>query len=267
MCEPLASLYEDCRDGLLIVRIFNDNVGFGRRPALIGLWFMTVKYLILFPDYCKHSAIKVHGDGSVCGTFLLTDAKLRGSACRCLGCNDLGRGFSGELDMALHLTHSPHVDPLPPSKPMKALDQMSQNEVEDKCKFGNMAELKAVLDGLPIRFDIEWFIIRKVTLEISDLFSQVKTGKAAEAMDDSVVRIESVTFSPFKNVTLLGLMEQIYNELFLKVATDAGALGSALGEIFSGLGENMGHEMTWLVRSLSPKRASRRTSQPASAAP
>ena len=70
------------RDGVLVVRVYNDNVGLMGRPRLIGQWFMTLKYLVMFPTYCKHSKIVAPGDGSIAGTFLLTDAKLQGSAMR-----------------------------------------------------------------------------------------------------------------------------------------------------------------------------------------
>ena len=29
------------------------------KPRLIGQWFMTIKYLLSFPTYSKHSTIKV----------------------------------------------------------------------------------------------------------------------------------------------------------------------------------------------------------------
>ena len=170
----------DFRDGVLIVRVYNDNVSFGRSPILIGQWFMTVKYLIMFPMYCKHKEGKLtaHGDGAISGTFLLTDAKFQGSACRALGCNDLGRGLSGELDMEIHYTHSDLIDPLPPvMEGYDAIGQLGKYPLEDKCKLGNMAELKAVLSGLPMRFDIEFFLIRKAYIEMSDLFVGAKKNK------------------------------------------------------------------------------------------
>ena len=170
----------DFRDGVLIVRVYNDNVSFGRSPILIGQWFMTVKYLIMFPMYCKHKEGKLtaHGDGAISGTFLLTDAKFQGSACRALGCNDLGRGLSGELDMEIHYTHSDLIDPLPPvMEGYDAIGQLGKYPLEDKCKLGNMAELKAVLSGLPMLFDIEFFLIRKAYIEMSDLFVGAKKNK------------------------------------------------------------------------------------------
>jgi len=159
---------EEDRDGVIIVRVLNENVRFGKKPALIGQarlslslslcllrlplcvtaslhlccvsvcvsvydplpassaaaqWFMTIKYLLLFPTYCKRSAIKVLGNSHIRGTFLLSDAKLRGSAVRALGPSDLGRGFSGELDMELQWTHTANIDAAPPRKLLSATDQ------------------------------------------------------------------------------------------------------------------------------------------------
>ena len=48
---------------LVIVRVFDDNVRFGKRPALLGQWFMTIKYLIACPNHCKHSRLTQHGAG------------------------------------------------------------------------------------------------------------------------------------------------------------------------------------------------------------
>jgi len=241
--EMLIPVREDCRDGLLIVRVYNDNVGFGRSPALIGIWFMTVKYLLLFPDYCKHKAVQTHGDGAISGTFLLTDAKLRGSAMRSLGPHELGRGLSGELDMALHLTHSELMPPLPPITPKPALDQLSANEVEDQCKFGNWAELREFLSSGPVRFDVEEFTIRDATIEMSDLFSHVKHGKLADEKEDAVVHIDLVDFKPFECVTLLGLIEAIKEQLVSNVLLNHKALLTATCEVFSGLGQSMSHHM------------------------
>ena len=148
------------RDGVLVVRVYNDNVGLMGRPRLIGQWFMTLKYLVMFPTYCKHSKIVAPGDGSIAGTFLLTDAKLQGSAMRDREAWDLGRGFSGELDMAMHYTRSELLEPRPPQKAMGALAQMGQFPDEDKLKIGNTTELKQTLSKLPILFDIEFFNVR-----------------------------------------------------------------------------------------------------------
>ena len=71
------------------------------------------------------------------GTFLLTDAKMRGSAVRGHGHDKLGAGFSGELDMSLQWMHTSRLDP-PPSTPKSgALTQLTANGAEDSCKIGN----------------------------------------------------------------------------------------------------------------------------------
>ena len=95
---------------------------------------------------------------------------------RSLGPYTLGKGYSGELDMAIHYTRSELLEPpflwdlhstqpKPQRKEKNALDQLNAYPMEDTCKFGNMAELKALLDGLPMRFDIELFQIRKACHE------------------------------------------------------------------------------------------------------
>ena len=97
-----------------MVRVFNDHVGIGRSPRLIGSWCMTLKWLWQLPTHCKHKrdGLTATGEGGIAGTFLLTDAKLRGSACRHLGPHELGEGFSGELQRRTAV-HSPHTVHLP----------------------------------------------------------------------------------------------------------------------------------------------------------
>jgi len=236
---------------LLIVRVYNDNVGFGMKPRLLGLWFMTIKYLLLFPDYCKHSAIELHGEGAISGTFLLTDAKLRGSAMRVLGPHDLGAGFSGELDMDLHLTHSPLVPSLPPVKPTPAIEQLTYNSTEDDCKFGNWAELREFLSSGPIRYDIEVFTIRKAVIEMSDVFSNIKSGQNAASNDEKKMQIDVVDFAPFKTVTMLGLLEGLKEQLVGRIVFNNQALSSAVGEMAQGMGEKMSHEFEKLKGAMS----------------
>ena len=98
---------------------------------------MTLKYLLMAPNYCKHLAVTEHGDGAIAGTFLLTDAKLRGSAVRGHGFSYLGAGFSGELDMALQWTHSSLIDEPPAGRPKPPFQQLDRNKVDDRLKFGN----------------------------------------------------------------------------------------------------------------------------------
>ena len=53
---------------------------------------MWHRYLLMHPTYCKRSAVSVNGQADISGTFLLADAKMRGSAVRALGPSDLGQG-------------------------------------------------------------------------------------------------------------------------------------------------------------------------------
>jgi len=248
------------RDGVLVVRVYNDNVVPGRSPALIGQWFMTLKYLVMFPDYCKHSKITCHGGGAISGSFLLTDAKFRGSAIRGgIGPNSVGAGFSGELDMAIHYTHSAVLDPPPPPPNIGALDQLGAFPLEDDCKFGNMTEMKDFLQKLPVRFSIDFFVIRHAAIEMSDLFVGAHKHKMpfqatmmgtdpskwafAKQATEGRTYVDSITFAPLENATLLELVDYFKSQLLRSALFDAKALGTALGEIFTGLGANMGNQM------------------------
>jgi hypothetical protein len=48
--------------------------------------------------------------------------------------SQVGAGFSGELDMAIHYTHSAVLDPPPPPPNIGALDQLGAFPLEDDCK-------------------------------------------------------------------------------------------------------------------------------------
>ena len=85
---------------------------------------MTIKYLLMFPTYCKHSDISVDGPCCISGTFLLADAKMRGSAVRALGPSDVGAGFAGELDMRIRWVHTGRVDPPPKRRLQNAMAQV-----------------------------------------------------------------------------------------------------------------------------------------------
>lgn len=72
----------DDPSAVIHVRVLNDDATATSKPTLLGQWVMTAKYLIVMPSHCKHSALRVHKDGSCAGTFLLSDAGLHGSAVR-----------------------------------------------------------------------------------------------------------------------------------------------------------------------------------------
>jgi len=234
------------------VRVFNDNVSLGRRPKLIGQWFMTLKWLWQCPEHCKHSSLTPTGDGGIAGTFLLTDAKLHGSAVRGRGPRDAGTGFSGELDMAVQWTHSPLVDPMidPPeqTKPagpggpaahLSAIDQLGSTGDDDGLRFGNWGEFKAWLHGIPIRFDIDHFALRRLKIEMSDLFIGVGAG-----VDDSdtTAYIKSMELN-LGRVSMYEFFDVLATKIIGSVAVDARALYTATSEVLSGLGINLSKQV------------------------
>ena len=221
-----------------MVKVFDDTTGrLSRKPRLLGLWFMTVKYLILFPDYCKHSTIAMHGNGSIAGTFLLTDPKLHGSAMRVLGPSDLGKGYSGELDMAIHLTHSPLVDPCQPFKPIPSLAQLTANGSEDDLKKGNVAEMDQFLDALPIRFDIKHFTIRDARIDMTDMFSSNPEKTKELGGFSPILTIPIVDLTQLRSVTMGGLIKSLQNQLLGKLVTNNNALSSAFSSYLSQWGK------------------------------
>ena len=236
--EFVVPVHEHSRDGLLVVKVFDDTSGrLSRKPRLLGLWFMTVKYLILFPDYCKHSTIAMHGNGSIAGTFLLTDPKLHGSAMRVLGPSDLGKGYSGELDMAIHLTHSPLVDPCPPFKPIPSLAQLTANGPEDDLKKGNVAEMDEFLDALPIRFDIKHFTIRNARIDMTDILSSNPEKTKELGSFSPILTIPIVDLTQLRSVTMGGLIKSLQNQLLGKLVTNNNVLSSAFSSYLSQWGE------------------------------
>merc|ERR1719262_1182017 len=97
---------------VLHVCVWNDG---GMKPVLLGQWVMTVKYLAVGPSHCKHAAIRRYrADGTVRGAFLLSNAKLHGSAVRHAGPHEMGSGASGELDMLLQWVSVDDVPAPPP---------------------------------------------------------------------------------------------------------------------------------------------------------
>lgn len=233
---------------VLVVRVYNDNVSFGTSPKLLGQWFMTLKWLHQAPDHCKHAKGKLTktGDGGIAGTFLLTDAKLHGSAVRHMGPHDLGDGFMGELDMAIQWTHTDRLEPsfadephkLIHKEPMSAIDQLGSTGEDDTLRFGNWAELKATLHNLPIRFDIDHFVLRRLKIEMSDLFTGVGVGQGD---GENVVNVKELSLK-LGVVSMYGFFEKLGLEVVKTVSFDLRALGGATSEIFSGLSTNLGKQ-------------------------
>ena len=226
-------------EAVLVVRVLNDNVGIGRAPALIGQWFMTLKWLVQCPEHCKHRSLTATGDGGVAGTFLLTDAKLRGSAVRGRGPHELGRGFSGELDMAIQWTHTTMLDDAPPPKKMGAIAQLSSTEDDDKLRFGNWPEFKSFLHGIPIRFDSDHFAFRRVNIEMSDLFVGAGSGHTGKGN----AYVDSINFKRFNKVSMYSFFEVLAAQVIKSVAIDFTAIFTATGEIIGGLGANLNKQV------------------------
>ena len=240
-------------EAVLLVRVMNDNVGIGKAPKLIGQWFMTLKWLYMCPQHCKHSKLHATGDGGITGTFLLTNAKLQGAACRGIGPHDLGHGFSGELDMAVQWTHTDLLDP-PTNWQMTAsphaggrltgpskspLEQLDSTGGDDGLRFGNWAEFKAFLHNIPIRINTDHFVLRRVTIEMSDLF--VGAGKGVDGARNAYIK--ELSFSRFKEVSLYSFFEVFALAVIKRVSLDFSALYTTTMEIFSGLGTNMGKQV------------------------
>jgi hypothetical protein len=154
-----------------------------------------------------------------------------------------------------------------------------------RLQFGNMTEMKDFLQKLPVRFSIDFFVIRHAAIEMSDLFvgahkhkmpfqatmmgtdpskwafakqasfpdpnpgpttlTLTLTSKWAFAKQATEGRtyVDSITFAPLENATLLELVDYFKSQLLRSALFDAKALGTALGEIFTGLGANMGNQM------------------------
>ena len=147
----------------------------------------------------------------------------------------LGNGFSGELDMALHWTHSPLIDPPPPPKPMTASQQIDVASWEDKYKFGNMGELKEYLKGLPIRLDVRHFALNDSIIEISDFFSGVMLQDSQWDKLEKVAHVERVLFKFKEPLSLYHFLDTVKNQLITSLASDYKAMFSATSEIISGL--------------------------------
>lgn len=243
-------------ESVLVVRVYNDNVGFGRSPQLVGQWFMTLKWLIQCPEHCKHKkgTLTATGDGGIAGTFLLTDAKLQGSAVRVLGPHDLGAGFSGELDMAIQWTHTTLLDPAPDDWTLRssphagerlmgpaigAIDQLGSTGDDDGLRIGNGAEFKEFLSGVPIRISTDHFVFRKVAIEMADLF----TGAGAGHRTGNSAYISELSFKPMHEVSLYSLGWELAQQVIPRVAVDLTALYTATAEVLAGVTTGVGKSL------------------------
>ena len=158
--------------------------------------------------------------------------------------------------MELQWSHTSLLDTPPPTKPRDALEQLTCNGLEDKCKMGNMAEMKAFLHSIPIRINIEYMTIRKVLVEMTDLFAAVKVrGVTADAEekegefsessgfhDDStrgVARVAYINFAPFQEVSLYGFLWTFSTEVAKCVLKDHKAIYTGASEILGGLADNV----------------------------
>ena len=89
--------------------------------------------------------------------------------------------------MEMQWAHRQDAPPPSPRKAQNAMSQLTGNGLEDKVRMGNFAELKSFLHDIPIRINVELFIVRKVIVEMTDLFA----GAASH-----------VTMSPCDHVTM-----------------------------------------------------------------
>uniref|UniRef100_A0A7S2C0M1 Uncharacterized protein n=1 Tax=Haptolina brevifila TaxID=156173 RepID=A0A7S2C0M1_9EUKA len=221
--------------------------------ALLGQWFMTTKYLYVAPTHCKHSALKVHDNGALTGTFLLCDAKLHGSAVRALGPHDMGpKGYCGEIDMGIHWVHTPELNMEPQAETRIATEQLNEGTCEDKLRLGNFGQLRTLLTQLPIRLDIHQMTLRDLNVRMKDIFtgtSAVASAGKKQSEDPlenlreppGAVHVEVLDFSPFDQVTLYDFVDQFAKQTAARVLFNSKSIGSALGEIFGGLSQNFTH--------------------------
>uniref|UniRef100_A0A7S2JCQ8 C2 domain-containing protein n=1 Tax=Haptolina brevifila TaxID=156173 RepID=A0A7S2JCQ8_9EUKA len=160
---------------VLHVQVYNGS-------ALLGQWLITTKCLVACPTHCKHRTLTVCPDGSLAGTFLLSDSKLRGSAVRGFGPHDCAEGYSGEIDMVLKWSHAADdLVPPPPLKPPRPpIEQLNESSADNALQLGNLRELKEFLIAVPIRLHIENMVLRKVAVEMSDIFAGMSAHVAAK---------------------------------------------------------------------------------------
>ena len=254
---------------VLLVQVLNGS-------ALLGQWFMTTKWIYADPYHCKHSALKVHPNGMVVGTFLLCDGKMHGSAVRTLGPHDMGEGgFCGEIDMGIHWIHCKDYTPPLAAETRKPIDQLNEGTADDLLRLGNLAELRTMLTKLPIRLDINQMTVRDLNVRMKDMFAgnhvnekktaaglkEAKTAGVNEAQtggllgkfhspfgktkdpkeDRSVaptVNVKLLDFDPMYKVSVIEFAEKFAVQAASRVLRDRKAIFGGLSEIFAGLGQD-----------------------------
>jgi len=255
---------------VLQVCVYNDKWG---PDKLIGQWFMTMKYMVTNPAYCKHreKGFKTSADGVMSGTFLLCDSAMRGSAMRTLGPEDLGEGYSGEIDMRLQWTFSPSLPPPLPAPEKSAIAQLTENSGETALRMGNTLELREMLARLPLRLSSGPVSIDEVSVSIKDLFtgsvghienelgSEASLSTTADTLDElayyelieetaDVVHIKHLPLDPVSMDSPCDLNEFVERLVLrqlvpnlTKVLFTSGLLASALMQVIQGEWLAMAH--------------------------
>jgi hypothetical protein len=140
----------------------------------------TLKWLVLDPSNCEHSALHCERVGEVAGWFVLSDAKWG------------GLGQCGEIYLKLSWAHVPDLAPPPPPR-LTALEQLSLNSAESALRLGNPAGVQAVLTHTPFLLDVRRITIRDVEFFVKDLFmgrrGQVRIGRVRWGVERAGVRV------------------------------------------------------------------------------
>ena len=76
-----------------------------------------------------------------------------------------------------------------------------------------------------------------------EAFKPVTVTACQKNKDEGAVWIDEMKFAPFKDCDLYDFMNTLGTQLVSRAALDYKAIGTALGEIFSGLGTMMGTQV------------------------
>ena len=137
--------------------------------------------------------------------------------------------------MAIQWTHTTLLDapespglasgPGSPAAGLGAIDQLGSTGEDDALRFGNWPEFKAYLRGAPIRFDIDHFALRRLTIEMSDLFVGAGAG-VADGKNNAYV--ESITFKKFERVSMYDFFEVLAAQVRARAAASPAVATSRL---------------------------------------